>query len=154
MTGSDRPAVIAPPPLVYAGGFALVLGLHWLWPMPIADYAAVRWTGVAALGAGIALNAWGAHSMIRARTPINPYHPVKTIVSSGAFRISRNPLYVGLHVVFLGLSLLLNSVWGLVVLVPVLLVVHHGVILPEEQYLESRFGEPYRRYRERVGRYF
>lgn len=102
---------------------------------------------------GVALNAWGAYSLIRARTPINPYRPVTTLVASGAFGLSRNPLYVSLNLIFLALSLILNSFWGILVLVPVVVVMHYGVILREERYLETKFGEAYRRYCGMVRRY-
>lgn len=153
MTEPDHPGVLAPPPLLYVVGLAIAVALHWFWPMPVADHAVTSWVGGIVLVAGLALNVWGARSMGRARTPINPYKPVETIVDAGAFCISRNPLYVGLSLIFLGISLLMNSLWGIVALAPLLVAMHYGVILREERYLEARFGEPYRRYRRKVRRY-
>lgn len=153
MTPRDRPGIVAPPPLLYIAALALVIALQWLWPLPILDHPAAAWIGWAALVPGLALNLWGAWSMKRARTPINPYHPVETLVTSGAFRVSRNPLYVGLDLVFLGATLVLDSLWGIAALPVLLAVMHYGVILPEERYLEERLGEPYRRYRAAVRRY-
>jgi protein-S-isoprenylcysteine O-methyltransferase Ste14 len=91
--------------------------------------------------------------MKRNRTPINPYHPPTRVVSSGAFRVSRNPLYVGLNLVLLGLVLILNSVAGLVVILTLFAVVHFAVILPEERYLEGKFGDRYSHYQRMVRRY-
>lgn len=153
MTQRDRPAIVAPPPLLYLAALALVIALQWLWPLPIPDHVVTAWIGWAALVAGLVLNLWGVRSMNRARTPINPYRPAETIVTTGAFRLSRNPLYVGLDLVLLGLTLVLNSLWGIGVFVVVLIVMHYGVILPEERYLEEKFGEAYRRYRGAVRRY-
>ncbi len=153
MTQRDRPAIVAPPPLLYLAALALVIALQWLWPLPIPDHVATAWIGWAALVAGLALNLWGARSLARAQTPINPYRATEAIVTTGAFRLSRNPLYVGLDLILLGLTLVLNSLWGIGVLVVVLIVMHYGVILPEERYLEEKFGEAYRRYREAVRRY-
>lgn len=65
----------------------------------------------------------------------------------------RNPLYVGLDLIYIGLSLLINSLWGLLMLAPLLVVMHYGVILREERYLAARFGESYGRYRASVRRY-
>ncbi len=152
-TQSDHADVIAPPPLLYVAAFAAVLTGHWLWPVPLLDHPAVTWIGAALLVAGMAMNVWGAYSLRKARTPINPYRATRTVVSTGAFAVSRNPLYVGLDVVFLGLCALVNSLWGPVFLMPLLVVMHYGVIRREERHLEVTFGDAYRRYRERVRRY-
>lgn len=153
VTDRDRPAIVAPPPLLYLIALAAVIALQWLRPLPILEHAAATWIGGALLALGLALNLWGAWTMRRARTPINPYRPVEAVVTTGAFRLSRNPLYVGLDLVLLGLALLLDSLWGIAALLVVVVVMHYGVILPEERYLEERFGEPYRRYRAAVRRY-
>lgn len=153
MTQRDRPDIVAPPPLLYLAALVLVFALQWSWPLPILNLAVTAWLGWVVLVLGLALNLWGAWSMKRARTPINPYRSVESIVTAGAFRVSRNPLYVGLDLVLLGVTLMLDSLWGIVVLLVVLVVMHFGVILPEERYLEEKFGDPYRRYREAVRRY-
>ena len=92
--------------------------------------------------------------MTAAGTNVNPSRPATTIVSSGPFRFTRNPLYVGVTLIFGGLTLAFNTWWGFIVLVPVLITMHFGVVLREERYLERKFGEPYRQYRSRVRRYF
>jgi protein-S-isoprenylcysteine O-methyltransferase Ste14 len=153
VTEPDRLRIIAPAPLFYLPAFVLVTGLHWLWPLPIVDHPATPWIGRAILFPGLALHLWGVWSMKRNRTPINPYHPPTTVVSSGAFRVSRNPLYVGLNLVLLGLVLILNSVAGLVVILTLFAVVHFAVILPEERYLEGKFGDRYSHYQRMVRRY-
>lgn len=151
--GRDRPGIVAPPPLLYLVALAAVIALQWLWPLPILEHAAATWIGGTLLALGLALNLWGAWTMRRARTPINPYRPVETVVTAGAFRLSRNPLYIGLDLILLGLALVLDSLWGVAALLAIVVVMHYGVILPEERYLEERFGEPYRRYRAAVRRY-
>jgi protein-S-isoprenylcysteine O-methyltransferase Ste14 len=153
MPKPEHPGVLAPPPLLYVGALAVALALNWVWPVPIASHPALLWLGVAVVCAGLALNFWGAYSMIRAKTPINPYRPVVTVVDSGAFRVSRNPLYVGLHAIFLGMALILNTLWVLLAWLPLLAVIHYGVVLREERHLEAKFGEPYRRYSSKVRRY-
>src|SRR4029434_8133859 len=75
------------------------------------------------------------------------------IVASGPFRFSRNPLYLALTLLYLGLTLAFNTWWGIVVLVPVLIIMHRGVVQREERYLEQKFGETYRQYRSKVRRY-
>ena len=152
-TDADNPGVVARPPLIYLGAFLLVLVCRWFWAVPIDAEGRGLWPGVAlvALGAGIAV--WGRRTMVAAGTNINPALPAKTIVSSGPFRFSRNPLYLCLTLMYLGLALVANTWWGFVVLIPLIAVMHVGVVLREERYLEKKFGEPYRQYRARVRRY-
>lgn len=154
MTSANHSRVLLPPPLLYVGVLILVLVLDWAWPVAVLSEFVSAWVGSVLLVVGLALNLWGAITMKKARTPINPYRPVADVVATGPFRLTRNPLYVGLDLMFLGITLLINSVWGLLVLVPLLVVMHYGVILREERYLESRFGEEYREYCRSVGRYF
>ena len=104
-----------------------------------------------ALSVGIAV--WGRRTMVAAGTNVNPSRPAKAIVSTGPFRFSRNPLYLSLTTIYLGLTLAVNTWWGVVVLIPLLLVMHRGVVLREERYLEQKFDEQYRQYRSRVRRY-
>jgi protein-S-isoprenylcysteine O-methyltransferase Ste14 len=153
VTETDRPRIIAPAPLFYLPAFVFVTGLHWVWPLPIVDHPATPWVGRTILFPGLALHLWGVWSMKRHRTPINPLRPPTTVVSSGAFRFSRNPLYVGLNLALLGLVLILNTIAGLVLILTLFAIVHFGVILPEERYLERKFGDTYGRYRRLVRRY-
>ena len=91
--------------------------------------------------------------MQAAGTNIDPMLPARAIVTSGPFRYSRNPLYLALTLLYLGLTLALNTWWGLVMLVPLFIVMDRGVVLREERYLEQKFGEIYRQYRSDVRRY-
>ena len=86
-------------------------------------------------------------------TNVNPSLPTTAIVTSGPFRFSRNPLYVGLTLLYFGLTLAFNTWWSVVLLVPILIIMHRGVVLREECYLEQKFGETYRQYRSKVRRY-
>src|SRR5262245_5892949 len=95
----------------------------------------------------------GRRTMQAAGTNVNPALPTTAIVTSGPFRFSSNPLYLALTLLYLGLTLAFNTWWGIVVLVPVLIIMHRGVVLREKRYLEHKFGETYRRYRSKVRRY-
>lgn len=155
MTGADaqHTGVVMPPPLIYLVAFALVLVLDWSWPVAILGRPAAAWIGIAVLILGVAINGWGVYTMYRARTAIHPGHPANRLVTSGPFRYSRNPLYVGLNLVFLGLVLVVDSLWGLPVFLATVLVMHYGVIRREERHLEAAFGDEFRAYRARVRRY-
>ncbi len=153
MPQRDRPDIVAPPPLLYLAALVAVVILDRVRPVAILEHDITAWLGGTAMLAGLAFNLWGVWSMRRASTPINPYRPVEAIVRSGAFAISRNPLYVGLNLLLLGFVLVLNTLWGIAVFVVLLAIMHYGVILPEERYLQARFGEAYSRYRADVRRY-
>ena len=91
--------------------------------------------------------------MRRAGTNVNPRDPTTAIVVEGPFRFSRNPLYLSLILAYLGITLLVNALWPLLLLPPLLVVLHWGVIAREERYLEAKFGESYRVYKARVRRW-
>lgn len=96
----------------------------------------------------------GAWALRRAGTTISVDRPTTAIVASGPYRYSRNPLYVALTLLYLGLgAAALNTLWALVLLPPLLVVIQRGVIEREERYLERKFGEEYRRYKRRVRRW-
>jgi protein-S-isoprenylcysteine O-methyltransferase Ste14 len=150
----DNPGVLARPPFIYGGAFLVVLVLRWFRPMPILTQPVALWAGFALLALGIGIALWGRKAMRAAGTNIDPMLPTTAIVASGPFRFSRNPLYLGLTLVYLGLTLVANTWWGIVVLIPLLFIMHRGVVLREERYLEGKFGESYREYRRAVRRYF
>lgn len=154
-TPADRPNVVALPPLLYLLGIALGFVLRWLAPQRILSSASYRvWAGGALLVLGFALAIWGRSVMTRAGTNVDPRFPTTALVTQAPFNRSRNPLYAALNLIYLGVTLLANSLWHLILFLPLLLVMHFGVIRREERYLEAKFGDSYRDYRSRVRRYF
>lgn len=150
----DRAGVIAPPPLIYLGGILIGLALdRWWRGWPIFILTGWRWSGCVLILAGALLAITGRRAMLAAETNINPFKPTLSIVSSGPFRFTRNPLYLALTLIYAGLAFVLNTWWCVVLLAPVLLLIHFGVVAREERYLEFKFGESYRQYRARVRRY-
>ena len=150
---ADNPGVIARPPLLYGAAFVVVVVLRWFWPMPILGHAVALWTGLALLALGVGIVTWGRKPLQAAGTNVNPALPTTAIVTSGPFRFSRNPLYLALTLLYSGLTLAFNTWWGIVVLIPLLIIMHRGVVLREERYLEQKFGETYPQYRSKVRRY-
>ncbi len=152
----DIPGVIAPPPLIYLAGLALGLVAGRLWPLRLVPnpLRPRRWWlgGGLALG-GLGLAGWAVRTMYQAGTHPEPYRPATELVTTGPFRLCRNPIYLGFTLTYLGLALLLDALWCLLLLPAVLVVMVHGVIAREEAYLERRFGQRYRAYRARVRRW-
>jgi len=150
---SDHPRVALPPPLLFVGSFTIGLLVQWLHPISLLRFPLALCLGIALFTAGAWLGIWGERTMKKAGTNVNPLRPATALVTSGPFRFSRNPLYLAMVLLYLGLALAVNSLWPLVLLIPLLVVLHYGVILREERYLESKFGDAYRDYRAAVRRW-
>jgi protein-S-isoprenylcysteine O-methyltransferase Ste14 len=151
---SDNPGVVIRPPLLYLGGLIALVVLRWVRPTPILANASLALDAGIALGiVALALGLWAVVTMRSAGTNVDPTRESTTIVMAGPFRYTRNPIYVGFDLLFVGVTLALNDWWGLVVLVPLLVVMHVGVIRREERYLERKFGGDYLRYKYDVARY-
>ena len=142
-----------PPPLYYAAGLGAGMAANGLVALQLGGRPAtvVAAALVTALGLGLAFT--GVAAVIRHRTTIVPHHPVATLLTSGAYRLSRNPMYTGLAIAYLGLALLFDSWWPLALWPLVILAVRQLVIRPEEQYLTHRFGQTYTDYQTRVRRW-
>jgi protein-S-isoprenylcysteine O-methyltransferase Ste14 len=150
---SDTAGVVAPPPLIFLGGLAVGFGLEALLPSASLP-GAVRWVlgGLLLLG-GLALLASFNTAFSRKGTAVEPWKPTTAIVTTGPYRITRNPAYLGMALVYLGIALLSESLWVLVPLPFVLAVIDRGVIAREERYLERKFGAEYTSYKTRVRRW-
>ncbi len=154
MSSQDTPGVLAPPPLIFAT--ALVLGwlLDRVVPLPLLPAAIAPWAGGVLVIVALAIAAGAIREMRRARTAVDPYTPSSALVRTGPFARSRNPIYVALFLLSLGLSLLVNALWCGALLLPAVIVLRRFVIAREEAYLERRFGDEYRRYRASTRRWF
>jgi protein-S-isoprenylcysteine O-methyltransferase Ste14 len=149
----DTPGVIAPPPLIYLAGLLIGAGLDWAWPAPFLPQTWQYAVGGAMIAAGGAVALACIYLFRRHGTHIEPYRPSLALVTGGPYRRSRNPIYVALTLSAAGTAVAVDSAWMLAMLVPVLLVMHFGVIRREEAYLETKFGDAYRGYRDRTRRW-
>ncbi len=124
-----------------------------LWPIDVNGPGWFRWVGWALVIASQLLAVSAVRTFRRLHTALNPRGQVTTMVASGPFRYTRNPMYLSLLVLYVGGTLAFRLPWAAICLVPVFLALHFGVIVPEEKYLAATFGEPYRLYRRRVRRW-
>lgn len=143
----DRPDIVILPPLALLIAVAAAFALHLLAPLgllPPFPWGLGLWLGCALMAAGIAIGVAGIVSFRRAGTNVVPLNPTLKIVRSGPYRFTRNPMYLGMIVGLAGLGLAASNTWALI-LTPALWATYHwGVVLPEEAYLERKFGEDYR----------
>ncbi|MEI6429117.1 MAG: isoprenylcysteine carboxylmethyltransferase family protein [Pseudanabaena sp. ELA607] len=150
---ADKPGVIAFPPALYGVTLAIGVGLSFFFPVSFLPLSiSLPLAALVLIAAGwFSISAF--RTMTRAQTAIDPEKPATAIVSDGAFRFSRNPLYLSLTLLYIGIGLLLNAVWAFALLLPLLAVVQIGVIQREEIYLERKFGDEYLRYKSQVHRW-
>jgi protein-S-isoprenylcysteine O-methyltransferase Ste14 len=105
------------------------------------------------LSDGVLLMGWFLRTMRSAETPIDPREPVSRIVTGGPFRYTRNPAYLGMAMIFGGVSCLANALSAILLLPVALLTIQRGVIEREERYLEREFGEEYLRFKAQTRRW-
>jgi protein-S-isoprenylcysteine O-methyltransferase Ste14 len=155
MTARDHPGVIAPPPLIYLGfllagwaverfGVEFTLGLPTDWRRGLA---------LALVVGGLLIEGVATVQFWRLGTPPQPWKPTTALATGGLYRFSRNPIYVGFALIYLGFAVAMDSPAALALLIPCLIVVDRLVIAREERYLEGRFGDAYRAYRNEVRRW-
>ena len=148
----DVPGIVAPPPLLYAVPLALGLVARHFWPVELLPPGAGRIAGIILVTLGL-VGVTGVVAFRRARTSPNPWTPSAALVVSGIYRATRNPMYLGLTLLYLGVTAWVDTPWPLLPLPIVLIIMQRGVIVREEAYLERRFGDEYRRYRSEVRRW-
>lgn len=153
MARPDTAGVIAPPPLIFLMGLFVGYWLEYLWPSPALpnDIGYPLGALLGLIGLAAALPA--LLGFRRAGTSPEPWHPSTALVTGGLYRYTRNPMYVGMTLIYLGITAAFGGFWMLAMLLPTLMTMQCGVILLEERYLEAKFGKAYRDYRALVRRW-
>ncbi|MDX2206818.1 MAG: isoprenylcysteine carboxylmethyltransferase family protein [Gemmatimonadales bacterium] len=150
--GATTAGVIAPPPLIFAVPLLLGLLVGRRWPLAVVPSELARPLGIALMALGVVVIP-ALLAFRRARTHAEPWKPTKALVTEGPYRFTRNPMYLGITLGYLGVAIWRNVAWPVIALPAVLWVMQVGVIAREERYLESLFGERYREYCRRVRRW-
>ena len=156
MSVPDHADVAIAPPLLFLGALGLGAVLSFALPFGPGIGSANKLAllaGFAFVVIGFALVALSARRFRLAGTSVVPGQPAKALVAVGPYRITRNPIYIGFTLAYFGLAIVLTSMWVLLLLIPVLAVLQHGVVFREEAYLERRFGDAYRKYKAHVPRW-
>ncbi len=150
---TDQSNAIVIPPFLYAGFFILGLVLDYFFARPLLPDLVQYVVGGVMAAAALALIVAVVPRFRRAETTFSVHGSSSAIVTGGPYRFSRNPAYLSLTLLYLGLAVLLDSVWVAVLVIPVLIIMNIGVISREERYLEGKFGEEYLSYKRSVRRW-
>jgi protein-S-isoprenylcysteine O-methyltransferase Ste14 len=150
---SDAPSAKIIPPLVYLAGIVIgFLGSIWMPTRVVPNLLA--WTvGGILVFCGAVLTGSAVLKFKDAGTTVRPDRAASTLVIACPYRITRNPMYLGLAFVYAGIAIAGQSVWALILLAVVLIIIQHRAIEPEEAFLERRFGADYVGYKEKVRRW-
>jgi protein-S-isoprenylcysteine O-methyltransferase Ste14 len=155
-TTPERPGVTARPPVLFLA--ALLIGLvsdrllDLPFPVPMIDLVHGIIAGSLML-IGLALGAAGIRNFSRARTPVPTIQPTRTLVTTGIHGWTRNPIYLGMFLLYVGIGIAAHSSSILILTLPLAVAIRYGVVAREEAYLERRFGDIYRDYKARVRRW-
>jgi protein-S-isoprenylcysteine O-methyltransferase Ste14 len=144
---------VVPPPLLYAVTLGAGIFLQRLRPAVFLPAAVARPMGRILIPASLTLGVSAIRTMRQAGTSPNPGVPTSAIVTQGPYRFSRNPIYLAFTLLTVGIAAARNTRWPVLLLPGALLTVQRGVVEPEERYLEQRFGDAYRTYKQRVRRW-
>ena len=156
VTDTGTAGVIARPPLLFLAALLLGFVLDRLLrlPFPVAGIDLVHWIiGGSLILIGLALAAAGIRNFSRAGTPVRSIEPTRALVTTGIHGWTRNPIYLGMFLLYGGIGVAAQSPWILILTLPLAITIRYGVVAREEVYLERRFGDTYRDYKARVRRW-
>ncbi len=150
---NEHARIVVNPFLIYIVLGLCAVALQSRLPLPFIPASIARPLGAIILVVNIIIGLPAVHSMFAARTSPNPSRPTTALVFSGPYRLTRNPMYIGLTLMYAGLAIFFQLAWGLALLPLVVWLITIWVIVPEEIYLEQKFGAQYLSYRSSVRRW-
>ena len=156
VTDTGTAGVIARPPLLFLAALLLGFVLDRLLrlPFPVAGIDLVHWIiGGSLILIGLALAAAGIRNFSRAGTPVRSIKPTGALVTTGIHGWTRNPIYLGMFLLYGGIGVAAQSTWILILTLPLAITIRYGVVAREEAYLKRRFGDTYGDYKARVRRW-
>jgi protein-S-isoprenylcysteine O-methyltransferase Ste14 len=156
VTDTETAGAVARPPLLYLAalliGFVLDRLLRLPFTVPGTDL--VHWIiGGSLILVGLALATAGIRNFSRAGTPVRSIEPTRALVTTAIHGWTRNPIYLGMFLLYGGIGVAAQSPWILILTLPLAITIRYGVVAREEAYLERRFGDAYRDYKARVRRW-
>lgn len=149
----DSAQVRVPPPLLLLLSILAGWGLHRLYPARGVPQELRFVLGIPLLVLGVGLILYCAQLFRRANTDIKPWKTTSRLITTGVYRFTRNPIYLAFVLIGLGAALAVNTLWIALLQIPLVALLTKLVIAKEESYLEAKFGNEYRNYRQRVRRW-
>ena len=156
LTDTGTAGVIARPPLLFLAALLIGVVSESLRPLPfpVPGIDLVHWIiGGSLILTGLALAAAGIRNFLRAGTPVPTTEPTRALVTTGTHGWTRNPIYLGMFLIYGGIGVAVRSPWILMLTLPLAIAIRYGVVAREEAYLERRFGDAYRDYKARARRW-
>jgi protein-S-isoprenylcysteine O-methyltransferase Ste14 len=156
VTDTGTAGVIARPPLLFLAALLIGFVLDRLLrlPFPVPGIELLHWViGGSLILIGLALATAGIRNFSRAGTPVRTIEPTRALVTTGIHGWTRNPIYLGMFLVYGGIGVAAQSPWILILTLPLAITICFGVVAREEAYLERRFGDAYLDYKARVRRW-
>ena len=150
---NDNPQVRLPPPLIVAAGLVTGLALDSRFVDPRLNTSWLVVGGLACVASGVLLGIAALGLFRRVRTKPEPWKPASSLVTTGVYRFTRNPMYLGMMLLHAGVALIAGNQWTAAAIVPVFLILNFYVIGREEAYLKRRFGAAYISYCSQVRRW-
>jgi len=131
----------------------LSIWLNFAFPILAVLCAPYTYFGIVIIGFGIAVGFWSRSLFLKSKTTLSPYESPTSLVTSGPFRISRNPMYLGMAAILLGVAILLGTLVTFASPVLFIMLIETFFIPGEERKLEKIFGERYKKYENKVRRW-
>jgi protein-S-isoprenylcysteine O-methyltransferase Ste14 len=150
----DVPGIVVRPPLVYLSAILLGFAFQRLWPVAVVPQSARAPLGIPLVAVALILFVWAVSEFRRAGTGLRVREPATTVVRTGPYAFSRNPIYLAYTVLQGGVGIWAGNAWLLGLLVPAVALIISQVIAREERYLERKFGMDYLKYKASVRRWF
>lgn len=149
---TDHANVKIHPPVLTFIFIVLAYVANWLIPLQFST-TWLRYLGFTIAIIGFFIPFFAVREFVKAKTTLNPHGSVSTIITSGIFQYTRNPIYIGFVLMSIGFPLFSGTYWGLI-LSPVLVFCFNKLVIQyEEAYLEEKFGEQYTSYKSKVRRW-
>ena len=150
----DFAGAIAFPPYIHLAFVILGLILQFVWPVSVFPLLWQLSLPILLLIMVYLLGKNAAPQFSKKGTTLGVSTPTTAIITEGAYRYSRNPIYLGMALMHLALGILIDSVWLMILVIPAMIVMTNGVIIREEKYLARKFGDDYLSYKSTVRRWF
>ncbi|NOQ94452.1 MAG: isoprenylcysteine carboxylmethyltransferase family protein [Methylophaga sp.] len=153
MEDKGSSGVIIPPPIVYFVCILIGIGLNYLWPFSFFPQSIQDPIGYSIIALSILLFGLVLREFSKSGTSTDYRKSTVAIISTGPFCYSRNPIYLSLTMLNIGVAFVVGSFWVIIMTIPAVLIVHYAVILKEEAYLIKKFGDEYHCYMNSVRRW-